>query len=501
MQITDLITAAMTGALQGKSMAPTAAATTPGMVATSPAMLRDSIYAELSAAGDAPMTDYARIKAAEAHPVVMACVRKIAWAAATVPLGVEMPNGDLSFDHALAERIAHPRCVGGKTGLFQQVAASLAICGRAYVHGVPSAFRGDPPAQLVFLRSDRIQRIPNSDGTLAGWRYQAGQLGSMELDPSTVCEIRHPWLTDNNDFGISVVDPIAFSNVTPSWSSMFLFQGLSSLLNKILTNNAGMPGILAWGNGGAANAEPLTDVQKKSLKDYFDQYRAGSEKFGKIALVDVAGGKLDFIKITADLGDLKAIENKADAAREICSIFGVPNLILNIGSDTTYANQAEARRYFWTDTIMPGYCDPIAAALSAWFGVEIKADYTSVPALADYQRNLAGAIAQMHFLTINEKRQMMGYQKVMGGDIVMTTPAEIPINRLLDTNGNNLSDETDGWVYNQEMIRQYLQGRRALPIDDHAALNSQHAQVPVEVAARTRTRSAARATPDIRAVN
>lgn len=486
--LTELITRALSGAFESKSIATTTDAA-PGSL--SPAMLRDSIYAELSAAGDAPMTDLARIKAAEAHPIVMACVRKIAWAAATVPLGVEMENGDLSFDHPLAQRIAAPRCVGGKTGLMQQVAASLAICGRAYIHGVPSAFRGDPPAQLVFLRSDRIQRIPNSDGTLAGWRYQAGQLGSMELDPSTVCEIRHPWLTDNNDFGISVVDPIAFSNVTPSWSSMFLFQGLSSLINKILTNNAGMPGILAWGNG-AANAEPLTDQQKKTLKDYFDQYRAGNEKFGKIALVDVAGGKLDFIKITADLGDLKAIENKADAAREICSIFGVPNLILNVGSDTTYANQAEARRYFWTDTVMPGYCDPIAAALSAWFGVTIKADYTSVPALADYQRNLAGAIAQMHFLTINEKRQMMGYPKVMGGDIVMTTPAEIPINRLLDTNGNNLSDETDGWVYNQEMIRQYLQGRRELPIDDHAALNNQHAQVPVEVGRRTQARIAAR---------
>lgn len=489
MQITQLLTRAMLSAVESKALTPVASAS--GPLVNSAAGLRDSLFAELSAANSAPMTDLARITAAESHPIVMACVRKIAWAAATVPLGVEMANADLSFDHPLAQRIAKPRCIGGKTGLMQQIAASLAICGRAYVYGVPSAFAGEPPAQLVFLRSDRIQRIPNSDGTLAGWRYQAGQLGSMELDPSTVCEIRHPWLTDNSDFGISVVDPIAYSSITPSWGSMFLFQGLSTLLNKILTNNAGLPGILAWNNGGGGSTEPLSEPQKKSIKDYFDQYRAGGEKFGKIALLDIGGGKLDFIKITADLGDLKAIENKQDAAREICSIFGVPNLILNVGSDTTYANQAEARRYFWSDTVMPGYVDPIANALSAWFGVEIKPDYTSVPALADYMRTLAGSIAQMHFLTINEKRQMMGYQKVMGGDIVMTTPAEIPINRLLDTNGNNLSDETDGWVYNQEMIRQYLQGRRALPTDDHSVLNDQHRHVQGEVANRTRARLAA----------
>ena len=454
-------------------------------------MMAGEMYATLSAASPPPENDLARIAIAEQHPIVMSCVRKIGWAAASVPFGREVDNGDVVFDDIFGQRLAEPGSAGGKSALLMKIAMNMAVCGRAYIYGQPSAFRGEPPKRLAYLRSDRLTRIPNPDGTVNHWLYNNGQMGACTLPPSHVCEIRQPWLTDNLNQTSDFLDASAYSNLTAAWRPATLFQGLADLVRKILDNNGGLPGILAWSG---ENGEPMGVEHQKQLKTYFERFRTGGDKFGEIAFIDAAGGKVDWIKITAELGDLNAIENKNSAILEICAVFGVPNLLLGFGGDATYANQAEARRYFWTDTIMPGYVEPIADALSHWLNVKIKPDYSEVPALADYRMSLSTSIATMNYLTINEKRKLLSYPSVMGGDIVMTTPAEIPLNRLLDTNGNNLSDEVDGWVYNQEMIRQYLQGRRDSPTDDHGALNGQHRTVTREVANRTAARIADRTT-------
>lgn len=408
--------------------------------------MRDAIYATLGKIGDAPSTDLARIQSAEQSPVVMACTRRISWATASAKFGVEMNDGEIDFNHPIAQRIAQPNSIGGQWGLISLTSASIALCGRGYIYLAPPAFENDPPSALTFLRPDRIQRIADSDGNMVGYRYNSGMGGAIELPISQVCEIKHPWLSDENVY-TGWVHEQAFSQMTPAWGSISLFQGLSALKRKILENSGGLPGIIAFSSKGEGT---LSDQEKKDFSEYLKLFRSDGEKFGQLALIDTAGGEAKFIRITEDLGAMEVHEGMEKAAREICAVMGVPPLLLGMGGDATYANQQEARRYFWTDTVIPGYIEPIAAQLSAHLGLIIKPDYTDVPAMADYRMSLATSVQLMDYLTINEKRAIMGYPPVLGGDELMVSPAFLPIAQVTD-----LAAQAE-YLASQEQARTYL---------------------------------------------
>lgn len=429
---------------------------------SSSAVHAEDIFASMRGLSDVPQSDYDRIREAQSHPIVMACVRRISWSAASVKMGIEALNGDVMYDHPLAQRLAETNSPGGRWTLLQLVSASLALCGRAYVYAPRSKWEGNAPVMLGFLNTHKVQRIVDAtSGEITGYRYttmNAGT-GTMILDPADVCEIRHHWLLDHDDvFGHSTLESPAYSQMQASWRPMTLFAGLSDLIRKLLANNGGMPGIISLEAGASGGqVEPLSDTQKEELAEYFKRFRGGGDKYGEMAFLDTAGLKLNFTKITEDLKTVNMEGGKKAAMAEICAVMGVPPLILGMGEGATYANQAEARRYFWMDTVIPGYVDPICSALSAHFGIKIVPDLSDIPALADYNLTRSTQLDACTFMTINEKRRQMNLKDIMGGDIVMVNPMLQPINRMLDANGNNLSDETDNWVANQEALRVSLE--------------------------------------------
>lgn len=411
-----------------------------------------SIFAKIDPANDAPGDDWGRINAVQTSPIAMACVRKIAWNAASVKLGVEFLNGDLDFDHPIAQRLAAPNSEGGKWGLIQLVASSLATCGRAYVYGLKSAFDNTAPQALIFLRPDHIQKRWNSDGTLLCYQYNSGYRGVVDLAPETVCEFKHPWIGDDSAIPGSGRQE-AYSQMTAAWGPLTMFQGLSGLMNRLLKNNGGLPGILTW--NAPDGDSTLTNEQRAAMRTYIEGFKADGESFGKIAMLDSAGGKIEFLKITEDFKSLNMEAGKKSAMLEICAVFGVPPLLLMPG-DATFANAAEARRSFWMETVIPGYIDVIADGFSQWFGITIKPDLTQIPALADYNMTLATSLQSMDYLTINEKRAKMGYQNVLGGDVLMLNPSMIPINRLINSQTGSLADQA-GWLQDQDTLRRAME--------------------------------------------
>jgi len=128
--------------------------------------------------------------------------------------------------------------------------------------------------------------------------------------------------------------------------------------------------------------------------------------------------------------DMQIIETKYSSARDVALALGVPPQLIGIPGDNTYANYAEARLAFWEDTVIP-LIDMIADDWNAWLadaeGINLRPNLDMIPAIADKRRTLWDMADKATDLTINERRDMKGYEPIQGGDVLLVASSGIPL--------------------------------------------------------------------------
>jgi hypothetical protein len=170
-----------------------------------------------------------------------------------------------------------------------------------------------------------------------------------------------------------------------------------------------------------------SDLQR--LKAQIEEQYSGSGNAGRPMLLE---GGLDWKAMGLSPTDMGIIESKYSSARDVALALGVPPQLLGIPGDNTYSNYAEARLAFWEDTALP-MLDYIIQDWNAWlaapYGVEIRADVDSIPAIADKRSKLWDMANTSTDLTINERRAMKGYQPIVGSgaDTLFVASAQIPL--------------------------------------------------------------------------
>jgi len=99
----------------------------------------------------------------------------------------------------------------------------------------------------------------------------------------------------------------------------------------------------------------------------------------------------------------------------------VPPMLLGIPGDNTFANFAEANRVFFRQTVLP-LAARTGNALAQWLageygeGIRVEIDTDRIDALAGDRVALWERVNAAEFLTLNEKREAVGYAPVEGGD-------------------------------------------------------------------------------------
>jgi SPP1 gp7 family putative phage head morphogenesis protein len=125
---------------------------------------------------------------------------------------------------------------------------------------------------------------------------------------------------------------------------------------------------------------------------------------------------------------MKTVRSVAES--RICSAFQVPPQLVGaqVGLEhATYSNYEEARKSFWQETLMPIYtahADIINLHLAPDFGenIRVRWDFSGVAALQEdvnkvHERtrlNLGSG-----YITVNEARQAIGLDPVMGGEVFL----------------------------------------------------------------------------------
>jgi HK97 family phage portal protein len=312
--------------------------------------------------------------------------------------------------HPLLDLLARPNPRQDGAAFFEALHAYLLLAGNAYVEAV--AIEGQDGMQvreLYCLRPDRMRVVPGPDGWAEAYEYTAGGRSvrfdqNVPVPPILHLTAFHP-LDDH--YGLAPLEAAAVAVDTHNAAAKW---------NKALLDNSARPsGALVYdGPEGSLLSEGQFERLKRELEETYE----GAANAGRPLLLE---GGLDWKAMSLSPKDMDFLEAKHTAAREIALAFGVPPMLLGIPGDNTYSNYQEANRVFWRQTVLP-VAQRVGCALTQWlapaFGANLRLaiDTDRIDALAADRAALWERVTKAPFLSVNEKREAVGYGPAAGGD-------------------------------------------------------------------------------------
>jgi len=340
--------------------------------------------------------------------VVYRCVSLIARGVSSVPWRVYRKDMRLEV-HPLLSLLQNPNPQQGLHSFMEALTAYLLLAGNVYIEAV---IPGTEPLELYLLRPDRVRIIPGGAGVPEAFDYVlGGRTLRIPVNPingqSRILHIKtfnplHDW------YGMSPIEAAAHAIDQ---------HNAVATHNLSLLQNGGRPsGVLQFrpGREGAI----LTDEQRARLREDLKEVLEGTRNSGRIFMVE---GNFEWKEMGLSPKDLDFIEGKYLSAREIAQVYGVPPMLVGVPGDSTFSNYREARYHLWEDTILP-HLEMIKGELNKWLApffekdLSLGYDTDSIPALAPKREALWGKIEKASFLTVNEKRALIGYSPIPNGD-------------------------------------------------------------------------------------
>ena len=185
------------------------------------------------------------------------------------------------------------------------------------------------------------------------------------------------------------------------------------------------------GSGGRINGvfsfntdKGLSQTQIEQLQTQYSKQIKKAKDSDSGQMPFFLGGNASFLDLNRSPRELQYLDSMKAVMEEVSTITGVPKSILSSYDDIKYSNAGEARKSFLSETIKP-LIKSRESTLQQYLapeGVTIEAEEV-VPEDIDALIKKLEAGNNINALTINEKREQLGYEEVEGGDEIL-----IPIN-------------------------------------------------------------------------
>lgn len=348
----------------------------------------------------------------EKNVIVHRAVNLIARSMGSVPWCL-FQNDERITSHPLLDLLARPNPLQGGNVFIETVTSYLLLSGNAYVEAVST---GSTPSELYTLRPDRLKILPGRHGIPLGYEYSVGTNKKIVpvderggASPILHLKFFHPL---NDWYGLSPLEAAV--------RSIHCHNTVANH-NLSLLKHGGRP-------SGALLLKPdgrgLTKEQRQELRTSLQDLHQGTQNAGQIMILE---GDFEWKEMGLSPKDMDFSEGKNMSAREIAQIFGVPPMLVGVPGDATFSNYKEARLHLWEDTILP-LLDRLINQFNAWlipqFSTDLRLGYDSdaIPPLAAKREKTWERINQCNFLTLNEKREAVGYPP-LPDDIHPNTPS------------------------------------------------------------------------------
>lgn len=388
--------------------------------------------------------------------IAFRCIDFIANSVATLPICLYQKTknsaDNLVENHPVIDLLNHPNPMQSKIEFFKQTLGYFLISGNDYIQAIGPS-ENQPPQELWNLSPQFMKVIPGQRMIPSAYKMSKnGQDVLFQVDQvDGSSSIRHlkTFHPTNWWYGLSPIEAASFSvdqhNETGKWNL------------SLLQNSARPSGALVV-NSTAYNTEGvLTEEQKAFLRLQIQEQYSGANNSGKPILLE---GGMDWKEMGFSPQDMNWIEGKNTSARDIALAFGVPSQLINVPGESTYANYEQANLAFFLHTVIP-LGEFICDHLNSWllpsfmpkgkeYDLYFKIDKSQISALEILRKEKWSQAQQATYLTINEKRELLGYGKYQGSeepaDMIFAPPGATPIDSIAENQGDS-EDGTDTTDY------------------------------------------------------
>ena len=324
--------------------------------------------------------------------------------------------------HPVLDLLKHPNgwMQRSYTDLTQAFGLSLLLAGEVFTEPKGNRDAKGEPSEIYILPAHEFEaERARIDNPIPGWLYRGRSVRFMYSPDPQETEIFFDKLYDP-------INPIrGLSPMSAALRSVDL-NNEARAFNLAYMRNNGVPAALVTGQ---FNEEQAAFIRRQM------EEQAASSSAGRV--LTLSGEGLQYKQLSMDAAKLKWGDVLTMTAKEVAIVFGVPPEILGDSTNKTYSNYAEARLALYQDCILP-LCDRMFDAWnSSWvrrFGEDIMLDYDTDQILA-VQADIEavyGRLEGANFLTINEKREAVGYEDVPGGDVLWVPLTQVPLEVAVD---------------------------------------------------------------------
>lgn len=290
------------------------------------------------------------------------------------------------------------------------------LAGEAFITVLPDAkafARGN--GQLMLIAPDKV----TIDGKFYVISGKNGQTRVPMVNPDGTRDILHikEW-HPTSDRGMS--------RLQPAWMSISNFNQGQRWNHSVLKNSGRLSLVAIMKSFGATKGSTLSQEQLQDLNRDISKFATGSNR----AKPFVATGDWEFKELGLNNKDLEWLKGMEAMARNIALAFGIDPVLLSLPGDSTYSNKEQALSSLFKNIALPRL-KALIEALEHWLKQmvpgdwEIRVNLDDVAAL-EPEREMKWTRQRdaADILTINERRELIGYERIEGGDELPGAPKQ-----------------------------------------------------------------------------
>ena len=373
------------------------------------------------------------------NPIVYAITQNIVKNASRVRWYIKDKDGNEVTVPLLSDLMKRPNVMQSWQDFIQDALTHKILEGNSFVTGeFGRGVNSDKYNTLYSIPSEDIQIIATNDFRgIQGYKLDFAWAEDTMIPATDVLHLRNP----NPDF-----------DETDNW--LFGQSSFRAAKKSIQAYNESLDaGVWYLANKGAQKIltykedYELPPEAEDALKSKLRAQAQGTKNNGNIPIID---GDFDVVDISSNAADLLVLEQRDQAAMEICNVIGFPSQLIGL-NNATYQNAKEAKKGLWETCIIPEL-DELAAGFNRWLAPQfgeytICYDTSSIDALQEDKLMRGKAItAFAGMVTINEARKMAGLPPMAeGGDELYVGFTQAVVNQDEEPSGDSEESKYNDW--------------------------------------------------------